>query len=490
MSASAWHSFRVPLYVGAVMMFALLVGIVAASGTNADPRILYLITLFALCSSPILFLETLNGRHAILCAFLAIYFFFYGAMDLTDLASNVRRSASAPVFTAGELAILAGVASAIVGYGLALALGKRRVVRQGRDWSIGTVVSVGLALWALGAFATWYWQIEILRRSWDPVQGLTPYKGIILTIARLVHPVALALLAYAAAASRSRTLLSGVAVVLAVEFVLGFVSDSKEIAMRGLAILLVAKFLLDGKVPKLWLAAAFGIALLTFPVFQAYRSAVLGERHLERGAAAQELGKNLRRALDSRQLRSGESLWGARSLLERSSLKNTVQTVIDRVGSQAPFQNGRTIGLYFTGFVPRIFWPDKPDSSVGQLFNRELRISEARGTYISPTILGELYWNFAWPGVLAGMAVFGFFLGLVNALCDLTQRRSVTRFLIITATIYLLCVRFEDGIAMTFIVWTRSLAAILVLHLLFARRRERLAADAPESQAHLPLPVR
>ncbi len=157
------------------------------------------------------------------------------------------------------------------------------------------------------------------------------------------------------------------------------------------------------------------------------------------------------------------------TFIERSALKPTMEMFIEQTGTMAEFQHGYTLYLYFTGFVPRFIWPDKPDSSVGKIVNRDYHVSENPDTYISATHLGEFYWNFGWPGIVAGMLVFGALLGFINGRCDLSEKRTLTRLLVLITTIYATIVRFEGSIALEYIVLTRSLLIIWVLHLLFAR---------------------
>jgi hypothetical protein len=110
-------------------------------------------------------------------------------------------------------------------------------------------------------------------------------------------------------------------------------------------------------------------------------------------------------------------------------------------------------------------------------------------TYISPSHLGEMYWNFGWPGVLAGMALVGAICGLVGRF-NLAECRTVTRLLVFVTTVELLIHGFEGALA-GYVVWLRSIAAIGLLHLAFARVRVTGKAPAPaasanDSQADLP----
>jgi hypothetical protein len=83
--------------------------------------------------------------------------------------------------------------------------------------------------------------------------------------------------------------------------------------------------------------------------------------------------------------------------------------------------------------------------------------------------LGELYWNFGWPGVLLGMALIGSLCGWVGASFNLAQFRTVTRVLVTVITVKQLIVGFEGGITDIYVVWLRSIAGIGILHLVFAR---------------------
>jgi hypothetical protein len=457
-------------YLAAVGCFVTLVGIGVATGNNPDPRILYLCALFSVCASPIAFVRQLNGRYMLLCIFLSVYFLTFGASDLFDLFLPDTSVAAAVGIAKTEVAILLGAVLIVAGYRAVAEFTQKKITDTAvKDWPPYSVAIIGAIIWILGVAATWIWQIEILKRAWDPLRDLSPLTGMALTLGRMVHPLGIALLAYGFVTSRSRLFGILILCVIIGEFVLGFMEDSKEIAVQAAVIVLVAKLLIEGRVPKSWLAVAALIAVLTFPVFQAYRTHVLAERGVSRADAAMNFAKNIEVALNSNKALDKEVEYSSRSFLSRISYKPTIELIIDRAGVSAPFENGYTFIIFFEGFIPRIVWPSKPDLSIGQLFNRELRVTESRDNYISTTILGELYWNFGWLGIIVGCPLLGAFLGTVNKTCDLSQRISVTRFLIFSISVYGFCLRFEDGIAMTGTLWVRTLVVIALLHLLFAR---------------------
>ncbi len=467
---------RIPLYAVANLGFVVLIAAGAALGSESNPRLLYLCTLFAICSSPILYTDKLNGRYTLLCIFTPLYFFYYGAADLLDLFAPSRfASLDAGTLSPAEVAVLLGLSVLIGGYRTMVWLSRsRRPPQLIKDWPRNSLLIVGLLIWSVGLVANWIWQVDVQKRAFARMQDLSTVQSLALITGRLLHPLGTVLVAYCLVKFKSRPLLLLVLGMLAVEVTVGFVGDSKELALRGIAIVVLVKGLLDGRIPKLWVGSAALFFVIAFPIFQAYRAEVLSH-NADRGQAAANLKENLDKALNSRKLDSGEANYSSSSILARTSLKPTMELILRKVGDSAPYQEGYTIALTALGLVPRAFWPGKPDTSTGQLFNRELHISAFRDVYVSVSQLGEWYWNFGWPGLLVGMTCVGFLLGFVNSRCDLSEGQSVTRLLVIVVTAYLVCIRFEDNIAMSYIQMLRSLVAVALLHLLFARRRIALA---------------
>jgi len=72
-----------------------------------------------------------------------------------------------------------------------------------------------------------------------------------------------------------------------------------------------------------------------------------------------------------------------------------------------PLQYGKSFLVFITRPIPRIWWPDKPEPLgpfIGKVF---LNYPEWRKSGIPPTFIGELYWNFHFPGVVIGMLLAG-----------------------------------------------------------------------------------
>jgi hypothetical protein len=472
--------YRLPLYGALVFGFAMLVALGAAIGTSDSPRVFYLCALFAICATPLLYINRLNGRHAILCVFLAVYFVFYGALDLQNLFSSTS-GRELPLLTMTELTVLCAAPLVCAGFAVGLRLAGTRGPRTpAKDWSVNTAVVVGLLIWAVGTIAIWTWQVHFQRNGVETDYSAGQTILALTVLGRMMQPLGVLILAYGYLRSRSRTVLALLISVVLIGVVVGFFGDSKELGMRSALIVILAAFLVEGKVPKVWIAALIAFVVFAFPIFQGYRAEIIMARGASRAHALEDIGRTLDLALSARdKAQSGRRGYKrAESFLKRSSLKGNLELVLSETGKRVEFQNGKTLWPIVTAFIPRLIWPEKPDAAAGQLFNQEFRVSADRRTYVSPTHLGELYWNFGWAGVFFGMPLIGVLMGAVNGRCDLSQRRSLTRLLIIVTTIYATCVRFEGGIAIEYIVWLRSLGAILILHWLFARVQAQRAPRA------------
>jgi hypothetical protein len=252
------------------------------------------------------------------------------------------------------------------------------------------------------------------------------------------------------------------------QLLLGFVVDIKGLAMLGGILVIMTCVLVDGRVPKGWLVAGAIFVVLIFPVFQAYRTVIHGDRGLARTTVIANFGKVLQLTLAAdNKVNSGRDR--AQTFLERSSVKGSTELIIEKSGNGVDFQQGHTLSPILATFVPKIIWSGKQEVQTGQMVNKLFHVSDSDDVFISPSNLGELYWNFGWFGVLLGMGVIGLICGWVGARFNLAEYSTVTRILVTVVTIKQLIVGFEGAIAPGYVVWMRSLAAIGILHLIFAR---------------------
>ena len=479
---------------------AVLLAALVRAGTDDMPFgvAVYVFALFALCSAPLLLLKRLNGRYALLAIFMAVYFLFFGALDLQTVflgpdVTVLRPPRGSELLTSAELAILVGATAVLVGY---LAgnrwgdPGERQPVLA--EWPASTLLIVGIAIWLLGTLALVYFEVFVIptKLGSDAARGqagVSPLATFMLMLGHMMQPVGILILAYGYSKYAGILWYPLILAVVVLQVAVGFVMDIKMQAMMGGVLVIMARTLVTNRLPKGWIAGGLVFLVIAFPIFQAYRAEVTGERGLNREQALRQLDKVIDIVLASREkVTVGHER--AETFLERASSKNNLEILFAHVGYDVPLLHGRSLVAIPMAFVPRLLVPDKEDISVGMLFGKQILKADS-GVYISISHLGELYWNFGWAGVVFGMFGFGILLGFVGARTDLERGVSLTRVLVLLATVQPLCLGFGGTMPISYLLWMRGMAAIGLMHLVFARRKAP-ATDAParESATERPAP--
>jgi hypothetical protein len=466
---------RFALYAGLNVAFLLIVIAACALGGSQNPRLLYLILMFALCSTSIIDLDGLNGRYSLLGMFMLVYFVLFGLGDFSALLQGPPTELSKAVLSATEAVILTGGVMVVVTYRCVVALTALKAARTTyRDWSMGSVLVMGCILWTIGTFAAYQWYVHIVTDTTNEafrkgIQSRGTYVISAYILAQMMQPLGVLLIAYAWRTYRSALLVWPVLTIVVLQIVLGFVIDQKGTAMMGGTLVILTCVLLEGRVPKIWIAGAFAYVIVVYPIFVAARTEIHGTRGLARTAIVENLGKVLQIAIASKdRVASGPNR--EMTFLERLSLRGSVETFVEKTGREVPYQHGYTMTPLLATFIPKVIWSDKPVVPTGQLFNKQFHMTESDDISLSPSHLGELYWNFGWSGVIVGMGVIGAILGLIGSRFNLAEGRTITRLFVTVVTIKQLVVGFEGDIATIYVVWLRSLAGVGVLHLIFARR--------------------
>ncbi len=154
-------------------------------------------------------------------------------------------------------------------------------------------------------------------------------------------------------------------------------------------------------------------------------------------------------------------------------------------------QYGATMEYLKYAFVPRVFWPDKPDIAPGAWFTYHLGLSsspENATTSTAMSAVGELYWNFGLPGVVGGMFLLGsLYAGVVWRLAGASPARAPLRMLA-----YLNAMLWASGEqeASTAVVYVIAYFVLMKLILTTARFFEKRPARVPAPTWLRDLPAR
>jgi hypothetical protein len=462
------------LYTLANAVFGLCV-IVALPFAGPGIHPLFLLLLFALCSTPILSIRRLNDRYALLGIFSFMYFMWFGNLDFIRMFSGEPVPLASDGFMdAAEVLILLSGLSLQLAYRVMATASKAIASGPAKDYAESLLVVGGIIGWSLTTVLVWKFNVHVITDSSAEsiargLKTLSPLETLGFMLASYLQPCCIMVLAYTLCKHKRLYLIPVMLGVIGVQFIIGLVANGKGLALSGLIILMVTKVLVDGKISKVWLAATLAVIAVAFPVLQANR-VVLGARQQNNASAAQDILQTFSRALGANdKVNSGEHR--AQTIFERVSLKDTVEVIVTKTGDGVEFQGGHTLIPLLTTFIPRVIWPTKPslEIGVGRMVAQSFFPDASTDVFISPSHLGELYWNFGGLGAVLSMAVIGALLGWVGARYELSESVTLTRVLILAMTIQILVQGFESSVANQYSTWLRLMLGIGVVHVLFAR---------------------
>src|SRR5262249_13027537 len=136
---------------------------------------------------------------------------------------------------------------------------------------------------------------------------------------------------------------------------------------------------------------------------------------------------------------------GLESTGERLDAVGALSVIVRDTPRAVPYQNGRTLGLFFVAFIPRVVWPDKPEITMGQ-WMPDMYGSVGIENNTAVTALGDYYLNFGTLGVIGGMLFLGMIMRLTHE-CLLRDRPTPAGMLGAVVILYCLIIRFENNVA-------------------------------------------
>jgi hypothetical protein len=443
--------------------------------------VIYVCLLFGLCSAPLLFMKRINDRYALLALFMLLYFLFFGALDLQTLLIGVEVVRPHEDFlSTPELAILTGATAVLLCYQAGVMLGDSGERQSApAEWPSATLPLVGIPVWLAGTAAMIYFQVFVMptKTGFAAAKGLAsmgPVLTFVVMLGHMMQPLGILIIAYGYAKFRNLWWFLLVLVIVVAQVLIGFIEDIKMQAAIGIVLVIMVRTLRENRLPIGWITAGLIFLVVAFPIFQAYRAEVTGARGLDREQAFRELDKVIDIVLASRE-KVTEGHDRSETFVERASNKRNVEILFDHVGVDVPLLYGHSLVGIPMAFVPRLLVPDKEDFSVGMLFGKQILKADGE-VYISISHLGELYWNFGWAGVLFGMGGFGLLLGYIGMKFNLEQEVTLTRILVLLITVQSMCIGFSGTMPVSYLLWMRSMAAIGLMHLIFARKAPTVAS--------------
>lgn len=242
-------------------------------------------------------------------------------------------------------------------------------------------------------------------------QAQTQYSALFRTLRNQIL-VAIALLGWLAALTKSLTIKILWYCIIVVASVEGASSASLETALAPIGIMFLCEWIYFRRVRKLLLVAIACGALFLNSV----KGEVRENLWYGTGSATSRVEKALL-WMDTAAGFWSDVLQGrargdeaATQLVSRANLIDLLAHVVEQSPNTIPYLNGESYSFFAYAWIPRIIWPDKPEANANRLLAITYNITTPDGAETSTfgiSLIGEGYANFGPLGVILIMAVLG-----------------------------------------------------------------------------------
>ncbi len=440
------------LLFGVVLVFvlALLWGALTAESFPLE-RVPYQVILFTLCSAPY-FLLRRNDALRLIAFFMLFYYAIFGAAEFVYFfapSKYVLFESSKFIVKSfqSDILIIMGAVSLLAGSLLSTFLLKKKSAGWfSLEWKPKAAFWMALCCWVTGFIA-----LIIVQIVYEALGRTVGFESHLISNASHLSLLGGIIFIYLALKEDRRPVLwLALGLVIACEYILGFVGNTKEISYRLPILLVLAGFFLRGSFNARLIVLIVVSFILYQGLFTAYRDNVLQVRRQSvlQAIESKESAKEI--VLKAAGREKAFLLKSACIALDRVDCRKYIDMITKDVGNRVPYQDGETILALLYTFVPKMFWEDKPDLALGKMMNRVFRVSPSPYNWVPSTQLGELYWNYGLTGGLVGMFIIGVLLAVIGRYCALGSNPTVGKFLVVLTAAYLIGLRFEDCIAVDY----------------------------------------
>jgi hypothetical protein len=353
------------------------------------------------------------------------YFLGTSVSQVQDLGFLDLRALRPSDIINGQIAALVGLLLLLLGYWLPIGrLFRGSVLVPRRDWTYQAAMMVATLMIPLG------WALYFASTF-----GVLPARagsGLLGTISNSTY-VGLALLMLVYLRHGSRLAWWMMVLLIPPSMALNFLGGSKTALLSPPAVVAVAYIVVKRRIAIRWVLIALAAVIVIYPVAEFQRRVILREN--TKGAAYAlsrpvDTVSRIARFIGSSEF--GDYLMkGSQATSRRSDGLGVLSVILRDCPSRVPYQGGWTIGYIALSYVPRLVWADKPAMTTGQWVTDNFAGGPAIRSNTAPTWLGELYFNFGWPGLVIGMLFMGVFMRALHEMLFASNATLPTRILAI-----------------------------------------------------------
>lgn len=409
-------------------------------------------------------------RHVLLSMFALVYMTHYVTPVFTAYipafgpieAPGMGGSDLLPAHVAGgQTMALYGLVALLASYGLPLGRAASMAMpRPNVHWRPAVTLAVACAMLAFG------WTVQVLVA----VGALPPDIGSgVLSAFSSFLVYGNVLLTYEWLRARSPVAFFLLCVTVPVTSALGFFTGSKTYALIAPMMVVLTLVVVRRRIRLRWIVVGVLALVLLYPTNQFFRDVILEDNSRtvvdvlrDPNSALERVGSFVSSSRFGEYTAAGLTATGGR--LDGLGVTSVIVRDTPRV---SPFQNGRTLGLFFLAFVPRLFWPSKPTITIGNWITEvygsgpDVALVSATG----PTQVGDYYLNFGTAGVIGGMMLLGTLLRMAHEALLRDESPTAPAILAAIVVLYNLTIRFEGNVAAQYANTAFALIPIAVIAL-------------------------
>ncbi|MEE3331768.1 MAG: O-antigen polymerase [Myxococcota bacterium] len=309
---------------------------------------------------------------------------------------------------AAQVVVLVGVMSMFAGYFYPASGALGRVMpKPVFDWPHSSALMVAVVMVSAGWFVTLGSQFGLVPRSFG--------SGALGAVASGTY-FGVGLLAIIHAKFKSKPALVLIYLLIPPAMAIAFLTGSKRFMLAPIMVAALGYYIANRRMDTRWIVAGGLLLMVIYPVAQFWRDVVLAGNQLGMVDVLARPGRAV--SLISAFLANADLSMhfeqGLQSATARIDALGVVTRIVTDTPGRVPFQGGWTLAYVPISFVPRIIWPDKPVIMVGQWITDNYGGGPAIRSNTGSAWIGELWFNFGYPGVIVGMGVIGAYFRILH----------------------------------------------------------------------------
>jgi hypothetical protein len=266
-----------------------------------------------------------------------------------------------------------------------------------------------------------------------------------------------------------------------------FFTGSKSLFLLPLMMVAFAYIVETRRIRMSWVLGAVLLIVMIYPLASFQRHVLLAENTLTATDALKNPVQTL--SILSQFVSSADwqeyFLAGLKATGNRFNSLGITSIIMRDTPDRVPYQGGWSIGNIVIAYVPRIFWPGKPDIAIGQWITSNYGPGPHIRSHTAPSWIGEFYMNFGYLGIVGGMMVMGVYIRLVHTYL-FRPNATIPIALAAVAALQAIVLAVEKALFSPINGLTFKLIPLVVVHVVWVmlsgpapRRRPESAAEAP-----------